>query len=710
MPSKKVETFCQQCHMRCGVVASVDNGRIKSIKNTSCPKGLHAHRVLYHPDRVKHPLKRIAGRGESKWQEVSWGEALGIMADRFGQTRDDYGVEGTATITGCYHKENAVSATFLFSHLIGTPNILDANHLCIIPDVIAQVMTVGEVNHSDPLVDYKHSKCILIWGANPVETRPPQAKDIFKARAEGAKLIVVDPRPTATASRADIWLRVRPGTDACLALGMLNVIINESLYDRRFVEKWCVGFEELKKRVEEYPTSRAAEITWIPEEKIIEAARLFATTKPACLHTRLGSGSQHINATQASRAITILMALVGCIDVEGGNLLGDPLGGFRRLGTISRLFRLPPEVDEKRLGAKDFPMMARAHTASGAKAMLRGEIKAFFVPGSNFVVNEGNSREVWEALKNLDFLVVADLFMTPTAELADLVLPVAHWLETDTPLDPWKDMGPNLFNYVMAAQKVVKPLEECWDDRKIVLELAREMGLKSPWKTVEDFNNWRLEEMGISFDELRNKPQHMISFPVSYRKFEERGFRTASGKIELYSSRLKEAGQDPLPYHLEPPQSLVSTPQLAKEYPLILTTFRDRAYEHTEYRQINPLRKLLADPQIEINPMTASQFGIEDGDEVWIETPNINSRVKGKAKLIPGLHPRVVASLFGWWFPEKPAPEHGCFESNINTIIDNGPPYEPINGNYQARGILCRVGKVSTSVITCKKSLKCRPT
>ncbi len=691
--------FCQQCHMKCAVTARVEDDRITGISGASCPKGTHAHEVIYHPDRVTHPLKRSAGKGEGQWQAISWEEAYRLMADRFGEIREKHGAEAIATITGCYHKENAVDAAFLFSQLIGTPNVLDANHLCIIPDVIAQVVTVGEVIHSDPLVDYRHSRCILIWGANPAETRPPQWQDILGAKARGARLIVVDPRPTTTAGQADIWLRVRPGADAALAMGMLHTIINEGLYDAEFVGRWCTGFDALRDRVQEYPPARAAEIAWVPEDQIIEAARLFATIKPACLHTRLGAGSQHVNATQASRAITILMALAGCIDVEGGNLLGDPLGGFRRAGTVSRQFPLPPDILAKRIGAAEFPMTAganarfvsRAHTPSGVRAMLSGELKAFYVPGSNFVVNEGNSREVWQALKNLEFMVVADLFMTPTAELADLVLPAAHWLETDTPLTPWKDMGPHKFNYVMAAPHVIGPRGECRDDRRMVFGLADMMGLESRWQSVAQFNDWRLEELGVSFEELRRMPEQMMSFPVSYRKHEKRGFRTPSGKVELASSILDDGGHDPLPFHQEPPESPLSTPQLAEDYPLLLTTFRHRAYEHTEYRQIDSLRRLVPDPEIEINPETAAQHGISEGDDILLATPHLPHRIRGKARFVPGLHPGVVAALFGWWFPEKPGPEHGCFEANVNTIISNGPPYEPINGNYQARGVLCRI-------------------
>ena len=199
--------------MKCPVVAVLKNGKIDHIENTRCPKGLFAHHVIYHPDRVRHPLKRLGKKGEGRWKEISWDDALGLMSEKYNNIRQHYGSEAISTISGCYHKENAVCATFLFSYLLNTPNVLDANHLCIIPDVIAQIVTVGGVIHSDPYVDYKRSKCILIWGANPAETRPPQASAIFNAKSKGARLIVIDPRPTATAARADLWLRLRPEKD-----------------------------------------------------------------------------------------------------------------------------------------------------------------------------------------------------------------------------------------------------------------------------------------------------------------------------------------------------------------------------------------------------------------------------------------------------------------------------------------------------------------
>ena len=185
----------------------------------------------------------------------------------------------------------------------------------------------------------------------------------------------------------------------------------------------------------------------------------------------------------------------------------------------------------------------------------------------------------------------------------------------------------------------------------------------------------------------------MISFPIKYKKYEERGFHTPSGKVELRSSILEKIGYDPLPPYVEPPQSPVSTPELFQEYPLIMITHRNIIYMHSEFRQLPSFRKVEPDPFIEIHPETAAKRGIQDGTWMWIERPGFQDRVRGKARYVPGLDPRVISVHVGWWFPEKPGPEHGTFESNINTIISNAPPYDPINGNHQARALLCRVGK-----------------
>ena len=714
MGAKTILTFCQHCQMKCRLFCRVADGKITHIANAMGVEGVKAintQELIYHPDRLLYPLKRIGERGEGKWQRISWDEALDTMASRFGEIKDKYGPQAIATVRGCGHKQMARLATILFSHVIGTPNVLDVNEACNVPSHIAGKLTMGDSTIlDDGAAHFQHSKCILLWGSNMRHNRSPQELLINRSQADGAKLIVVDPRPPERLDieglgvvPADIWLRLRPGTDAALALGMVNVIINEGIYNKDFVDNWCVGFDELKERVQEYPPDKVADITWVPEEQIIEAARLFATTKPSCLHIRLGGGGGlNTNCTQSSRAVTILTAVAGDIDVRGGNVLYGGLGGFRPIRSISYIPELPflPGVEEKRLGAKEFPVQSApgdsrrcAHNASCIQAMLDGDIKAFFVPGANVVVSLGDSQRTWKALKNLEFSVVVDFFMTPTAELADLVLPAAHFFETEVPMNAYQTMGPRHTNYILAPKKLVEPAGECWDDRTIVLELAKRMGVKTPWNTVEEMNDWQLEKVGVKYKDIREKRSRMMPFPLMYKKYEQAGFDTPSGKIELYSSVLKDLGYGPLPYYEEPPESPYSTPELAKDYPLIMIDHRNIVYTHSEFRQLSSLRKEQPDQQIQINPDTAKELGIAEGDEVYIERPGFERRVRGKAKFVPGLHPKVISCVALWWFPEKPGPEHGCFDSNTNTIIASAPPYDPIVGNYTRRGLLCRVGK-----------------
>ena len=712
MSEKAVLTFCQHCHMKCRIFCHVAGGKITRITNAmgvDCPKNVYSHELLYHPDRLIHPLKKVGRRGEGKWQRVSWDEALGILADRFGEIKAKCGVEAIANVKGCGHKHMARFSSILFSHVVGTPNMMDIGLTCNLPSTFMSKVTFGDANiNFDTGPQYEYSRCILLWGSSRWNTGPPHADSIERARSEGAKLVVVDPRPPM--KQADLWLRIRPGTDDALALGMLNVVITEGIYKKAFVEEWCTGFDALKELVQEYTPEKVANITWIPAEQIIEAARLYAINSPSCLHLRLGGGGgMDINASQSARAIAILMALAGDIDVPGGNLLADQLGGFKEIMPVSELEDLPfpPGVEERRLGAKEFPLIAGssktvkhiqprrcAHNPTCLKAMLSGDIKALFIPGANLIASFQDSKLVWKALEKLEFLVSVDLFMTPTTELADLALPAAHFLEAEVPMRAYQSMGPNHNNYILAPPRVIEPMGECWDDRKIVIELAKKMGVKIPWNTVEDLNDWQLEKVGVKYSDIRDKRGHQMTFPLRFKKYEEAGFDTPSGKIELYSSILGDLGYDPLPYYAEPHESIYSAPEMVKDYPLIMIDHRDIAYTHSEFRQLPSIRGRLPEQKIEINPQTAAELGIGEGDEIYIERPKFEHRVRGKAKFVPELHPKVISCLCLWWFPEKPSPEHGCFDANTNVFISIEPPYDPINGNYQVRGLLCRVGKL----------------
>lgn len=708
--AKKLMTFCQHCHMKCRLFVTVKDNRIESIKNAmGIPgiKAIHSAELLDHPARVIYPMRRRGKKGGGSWSRITWDEALSIMSERLSTLRDRFGPDAIGTALGCGHKEMAYYATFLFSHVVGSPNVVDINRQCSIPTMVGSMLTFGEGLLTELEPDFLRSRCILLWGANPKHTYPPLDFHILSASRRGAKIIVVDPRPpesvVSTERPVDIWLRIRPGTDAFLALAMIRALIQQGLYDKDFVQDWCTGFEQLKDHVRDYTLERAEEVTQVPKEEILKAATLFSKTQPSCLYTRLGSSAQHVNATQTARALAILCALGGNIDVPGGNLLVNPLGGYRHQRTMCQMPVLPSGIEERRYGADRFPFICRprgklghflplrrAHGPDCIEAILRGELKALYVPGCNLLVSESDTRRLWEALVTLDLLVVVDLFMTPTAELADLVLPAAHFLETELPMRAYQRMGPNLNSYILASRKVVDPRGECWDDRKIVFALARRMNVEIPWYSVEEFNDWTLERVGVTFRELQGRRGQQLAFPVRYQKYKSQGFKTPTGKIELYSDYLRGIGFDPLPSYKEPARGAYGT-DLKSRYPLILISHRDVHYMHSEFRQLPSLRRAYPEPLLEMNPATADDLGIEEGDTVWIETPGFQWSVRGTVKLLPGLHPQTVSMVSHWWFPEKEGPEHGCFESNINAILSHGPPYDPFTGAHQSRAIPCRV-------------------
>jgi anaerobic selenocysteine-containing dehydrogenase len=288
----------------------------------------------------------------------------------------------------------------------------------------------------------------------------------------------------------------------------------------------------------------------------------------------------------------------------------------------------------------------------------------------------------------LDFMVCADLFMTPTAELADIVLPAAAWPE----LDQLAALPTVAANVVLAQQKVVQ-IGECKADEEIFVALARRMKLGLCTEPVQDVLNAQLAAGGLdlTFDELKQKG--FVKVPFKYRKFEDGGFKTPTGKIELYSTRFEQMGYSPLPYYEEPPESPLSTPKVAEAYPLVLTSGgRIPFFFNSEHRQLAKLRKAHRDPVAEIHPQTATRFGIANGDWIWIETRR--GRMQQKAKVTTVIDPRVIHAQHGWWFPEEPGPQYGVWKSNVNLLTDNGPPYDPAMGTYQLRGLLCRVERV----------------
>ncbi len=695
-----LKSVCRSCHGGCGVLLHVRDDRLVKIEGDResplnhgrlCPIGTVTLDLVYHPDRLKYPMRRVGARGSGRWERISWDRALDEISERLLSIREEFGPEAIAmgTGTGRHH----IRWVSRFGHALGTPNWCEPGFAqCFHPRVNTCLLTFGDFPVSDYTGDVA-PELIMFWGHDPTNSGPDGETrfNVHEALAHNPKTIVIDPRQTDLAKRADVWLQVRPGVDDALALSMLNVIIEEELYDKPFVARWTHGFDALRERVKGYSPEWAEPITWVAAEKIRAAARLFAATRPALLEW--GCAIEHTpKCIQTVRAVSMLPALTANIDIPGAWVFG--MHGLGRFPSL--IENLTPEANAKRLGADRFKLLGgegadlpAAHIPTLLQAMREGKpypVKAFLVFGNNTLSTYANSARVYESLIKLDFMVCADLFMTPTAELADIVLPAASWPE----LNQLAGLPTIAANVVLAQQKAVR-IGECKSDEEIFVELARRMKLPVGTETVEDVLDAQLAAgtLGITFDELKRRG--FVKLPFKYRKFENGGFNTPTGKIELYSTRLEALGYPPLPYYEEPPESPLNTPEIARDYPLVLTTGgRIPFFFNSEHRQIANLRKARRHPLAEIHPATAARYGIANGDWIWVETRR--GRIQQKAKLTTGIDPRVVHVEHGWWFPEEPAPEYGIWKSNANLLTDNQPPYDPAMGTYQLRGLLCRIG------------------
>ena len=694
-----LKSVCRSCHGGCGTLLHVRDGVLVKIEGDPeaplshgrlCPIGTVTVDIVNHRDRLKYPQRRLGPRGSGKWQRISWDEALDEIAQRLNAIRATFGPEAIAlgTGTGRHH----IRWVSRFAHALGSPNWCEPGFAqCFHPRVNTCILTFGDF----PVADFTGGTppaCMLFWGHNPLNSGPDGETrfNVREALDTNPKIIVVDPRATELARRAEIWLQLRPGTDDALALSILNVIVDERLYDGSFVNEWTYGFAKLAEHVRQFSPAWAEPITWVPAEKIRAAARLFAQTKPAMLEW--GCAIEHTpNCIQTVRALSMLPALTGNVDVPGGWVFG--MHGLGRFPSL--IENLTPEASAKRLGSDRFKLLAgegadlpAAHIPTLLQAMREGKpypVKAFLIFGNNTLTTYANSSDVYDALTKLDFMVCADVFMTPTAELADIVLPAALWPE----INELAGLPTVAANVVLVNQRAVH-IGECKSDEEIFVELARRMKLPVGTEAVEDVLNSQLKAGGldVTFDKLKEKG--WIKVPFRYRKYQESGFKTPTGKIELYSTRFAEMGYAPLPYYEEPPESPISRPDMMREYPLILTTgARIPYYFNSEHRQIENLRKAHRHPVAEIHPATARAHGIKNGDWMWIETQR--GRIRQRAKVTDGIDPRVIAAQHGWWFPDEPAPEYGVWQSNVNLLTNNQPPYDPAMGTYQLRALLCRV-------------------
>lgn len=724
--------ICMWCRGWCYVRVKVENGRLVNIEGDpdyprkvfppvkACERARAAQEWFDHPKRLHYPLKRAGERGEGRWKQIPWKQAMDEIAQKLSEVKATYGAEAVATSSGTARTHDEFRGRFF--NLFGSPNYFGQANICFGPrSVMAETIFGWFPNFSVR----PETRCIVLLGIEPGVSRKAVFNIIRNARKGGAKLIVIDPRLTKSASEADIWLQVRPGSDCALLLSMIHVIIKEELYDKEFVTNWCYGFDQLRERCKEYTPEKVEEITWVPAEKIISAARTYATLRPACILESMGA-EQSPQQSQILHARCILAALTGNIDRHGGEELGGPIEGWITDREMEIPESLSPEQRKKQLGSDRFKLFTwpgqeildknikkvwgkhanlvnhqcMANAPSVYRAIITGEpypVKAVITLSSNPMVTQGNTKLVYKALKTLDLYVVKDFWMTPSAELADYVLPTASWLERP---QHWSYV--DYAQYIAIGERVLPPVVpgkyEHWDDFEFWRDLGIRLGQEDhwPWENLEEVYDYRLKPMGYTHREFVENVRWLF-FPYEDKKYERTGFGTPTGKVELSSTVLDTLGYDPLPYYEEPGETLVGSPELARAYPFMLITgMRHDPYFHSEHRQIESFRLRVPDPLVQIHPQTAKKLEINHGDWVWIETPR--GRVRQRCAIFEGMHPKIVSAQHGWWYPELPGEEpwlRGAWESNINVVTDDDPDVcNQVIGGWPLRTSLCRIYKV----------------
>jgi anaerobic selenocysteine-containing dehydrogenase len=702
---KIVLTTCKSCHGGCGVKVTVEDGVIVHIegnpdsltRGTMCSKGLSSIQHVDNPYRLKYPLKRAGEKGEGKWKRISWDEALDTISGKMQEAIKETGPFSIAISQGTGRGYNRY--THRLARSIGTGNVITPGYVCHSPRLGLYALVTG---YGRLYCDY-HG-----WGGEFPKTQIMWAKqlEISSADSEMAywfmnslnyvkNLIIIDPRASALATRATLWLQPRPGTDCALAMGMLNVIINEGIYDKEFVEKWTYGFKELRERVSSYTPDKVAAITWVPQEKIMRAARMFAVDTPGCI--QVGSSlERQANCGHTLRAITCLMGLCGNIE-RPGSMVSWVLPAT---GLIEDFFLEIPITDEmkkKIIGGDKFKLGA-ARTCNPdtlVKKINAGEapIKVWFSVGGQQIVHMANTAEVVEAIRKVEFMVHCDLFMGPMAEASDIVLPAAHWLE----LDDVYDMHPRFM--IEAHNKAVEPPGEARSDVWIFNELGKRVAPNYWFKDVETCLDAELKKGNLTWKDFSRRlvsgcwgqDQVYYKYKTDYWR-KGGGFPTPTGKFEFYSKALEQLGYDPLPQFVEPGESPYSTPELYKEYPLVMSSgYRQPFYFLSQYRNIPWLRSFMEYPTAQIHPETAKEYCIQDGDWIWIESPR--GRIRQKARLFPGIMKGVLMATANCFYPEEPAKGfHGLFISNPNVLTSNDH-LDPMYGSPDLTCLLCKVYK-----------------
>ena len=720
------------CHpVGCGLQVYVEDGKVVKVegdpehpitKGSLCPRCLALTEYIYHPDRIIHPMKRAReDRGLDKWEQCSWDEATDLVANAALEITEKYGAETICVFGGTGREANNWYPQWA-NLVFGTPNSIyaQAGWSCYGPRMSNTAFMIGggypEIDYAQKFDDrYDHEgwvppEVIVLWGKEPLRSNPDGLYGhaiVEMMRKFGTKLICVDPRITWIGTRAEEVLQVRPGTDTALAMAWIYVMAKEDLVDHDFIDKWCYGYDELVERVQEMPPSRAAEICGVPEEQIWRAARLYGKAKPSSLAWGLAV-DENPNGTQLGQCLIALMSITGFIDAPGGTTLGmgDDQGNVvRDGGAIDSSEKVDDETDStlmlalkhgimtqetwdtKRIGIDKYPavgsVMWTAHPDEFLKA-LETE-KPFKIHMAQFVSSNpvgtaiaAEPQRWYKALKKLDFNFACDLFMNPTImACCDVFLPVASTIEHDGMVVTHYGLNSSFYG----AQNKCVQVGECKSDVEIMMMVGKKTYPEfwNRFETQKDYDDFHVMRSWLPFDTLREEVVHMSNEPYykyaigKLRPDGQLGFPTSTGRIELYSYMYANWGEDPLPYYEPAAYGPENLPEMAKEYPFMMTTgARKQEFFHSEHKQVPSLRQLTPWPELDMNPADAEALGVNEGDWVEIESPY--GKIRQRAKITPTIKQGICHAMHGWWYPEEDGnvPNlYGNWKSNVNMLMPN---------------------------------------
>jgi anaerobic selenocysteine-containing dehydrogenase len=693
---KSICTICDPM-TQCGLDLYVKDGKILKVEGakehpysvgTLCPKGAATRQYVYSEDRLKTPLKRTGERGSGKFEPMSWDEALETIAAKFNAIKEQNGPESVVFFSGYtkYHRPYLKR----LAHAFGSPNYLTESSTCHQATAMAQKLTFGLPGGPD----LKNTRCLLVWSANPFHTNPGNARAILKGKERGMKLIVVDPRQTPTTALADLHLQVRPGTDGALALSIAHVILREKLYDQEFIANHTYGFEEYRTYIQSFTPERGEELTGVPADKIVRAARMYGATKPAAIMPSASPVVHHTNGVQNYRAVFALVGLTGNYDIPGGNFVAPPslLHVPGLIPTREHEFSQSRPWSEMapRIGADRFPIWIDVVDEEAQAMHIPSQIRSGEPYPLKAMIGFGTNHRMWpdskgflKSLGELGFFVNVDIFMTDTCKVADIVLPACTSVERS-------EIRCYPMGYITLTQPAIVPLYDSRSDIEIIYDLATKLGLDDPLFKAgfESSVDWILKPSGISVAELKKHPGGMFvpnPMKLPEKKYLKSGFKTPSGKMEFKSRVLERyegrGGFEALPVYTPPRHSKESTPELAEEYPFILNTgSRLPMFVHSRTFRLSWTNSLRPNhPSVDINPADAGRIGVKQDDAVRISTPK--DAIVVKANLTQMVQPGVVHMY------------HAHSEADVNLLFE-GDYLDPLSGFPGFKSALCKVEKV----------------